>query len=237
MKNASVVPMNVLSGILGSSLGKKYLMAVTGVILFGFVIGHMLGNLQIFLGPDSINSYAHFLKSKPGLLWTARLGLLLMVIIHVWAAVKLSLENKAARPVGYADTRLVAASYASRTMMWSGVIIFAFVVYHLMHFTVGITNPEYLRLDETLKDGTQRHDVYRMMILGFSNLWVSGIYVLSMALLCLHLSHGVSSLFQSLGLKNKYYGRHIDRFAKAAALIIFLGNCSIPVAILFKFVN
>jgi succinate dehydrogenase / fumarate reductase cytochrome b subunit len=230
--------MNLLSGILGSSLGKKYLMAITGVILFGFVIGHMLGNLQILLGPqlgrDSINSYAHFLQSKPGLLWMARLGLLLMVIIHVWAAIKLSLENKAARPIGYANTQVVAASYASRTMMWSGVIIFVFIVYHLMHFTAGITNPEYLRLEETLKDGAQRHDVYRMMILGFSNLWVSGFYVLSMALLCLHLSHGVSSLFQSLGLKNKYYGRHIDRFAKAAALIIFLGNCSIPVAILFK---
>ena len=109
--------MSVLSGILGSSLGKKYLMAITGVILFGFVIGHMLGNLQIFLGPDSINSYAHFLKAKPGLLWTARLGLLLMVILHVWAAIKLSLENKAARPIQYAATRLVAASYASRTML------------------------------------------------------------------------------------------------------------------------
>ncbi|MEO8429736.1 MAG: succinate dehydrogenase cytochrome b subunit [Verrucomicrobiota bacterium] len=229
--------MNLFLGILGSSLGKKYLMALTGVVLFGFVIGHMLGNLQIFLGRDSINSYAHFLKSEPILLWTARLGLLLMVIIHVWAAVKLSLENKAARPIGYADTRLVAASYASRTMVWSGVIIFAFVVYHLMHFTAGITNPEYLRLGETLPDGTQRHDVYRMIILGFSNLWVSGFYILSMALLCLHLSHGVSSLFQSLGLKNKYYGRHIDRFAKAAALAIFLGNCSIPVAILFRFIE
>ena len=228
--------MNLLSGILGSSLGKKYVMAITGVILFGFVIGHMLGNLQIFLGRDSINSYAHFLKSKPGLLWVARLGLLLMGILHVWAAVKLSLENKTARPIPYADTRLVAASYASRTMMWSGVIIFLFVVYHLMHFTAGITNPEYLGLEETLPDGTQRHDVYRMIILGFSNLWVAGFYIASMALLCLHLSHGVSSLFQSLGLKNKYYGRNIDRFAKASALIIFLGNCSIPVAILFKFV-
>ena len=229
--------MNLFSGILGSSLGKKYLMAITGLILFGFVIGHMLGNLQIFLGRDPINSYAHFLKSKPGLLWLARLGLLLAVTLHIWAAVKLALENKAARPVAYAEARLVAATYASRTMIWSGVIIFAFVVYHLMQFTAGITNPEYLELEETLPDGTQRHDVYRMIVLGFSNPWVSGFYIVSMTLLCLHLSHGVSSLFQSLGLKNKYYGRHIDRFAKAAALIVFLGNCSIPVAILFRFVG
>src|SRR5580765_56686 len=170
--------MNLLTHIFRSSIGKKFVMAASGLALFGFVIVHMLGNLQIFLGPEPLNAYGEFLKSKPGLLWTARLGLLLMVILHVWAAIKLSLENKAARPVGYADTRVVAASYASRTMMWSGVIIFVFVVYHLMHFTLGITNPDYLQMEETLKDGTQRPDVFRMMIVGFSNVWVSGFYIL-----------------------------------------------------------
>jgi succinate dehydrogenase / fumarate reductase, cytochrome b subunit len=232
--------MNHSSNRVFSSLFKKYVMAITGLGLFGFVIVHMLGNLQIFLGPAPLNAYAHFLKSKPGLLWSARLGLLAMVILHILAAIQLSRENRAARPVGIGKIDFVGSSYASRTMLMSGVIIFIFIVYHLLHFTVAVPavnllpqgpdfpNANFLKL----KDPLGQHDVYRMMVLGYSNLWVSGFYIAGMALLCLHLSHGVGSMFQSLGLKNKIYGAWIDRFAKASALVIFVGNSSIPLAVL-----
>jgi len=223
--------MNFAAGIFRTSLGKKYLMAVTGLVLFAFVIAHMLGNLQIFLGREAINSYAKFLTSKPKLLWTARLGLLLTVIVHIWVAIKLAMENRAARPVGYANTKWVSASYASRTMVWSGLIIFAFVVYHLLQFTFGAVNPVYLEL----KDPSGRHDVYGMMIQAFSQPAVAFFYILAMGLLCLHLSHGVSSLFQSLGLRTECYRKLIDRSAHASALVIFVGNCSIPVAVLLGY--
>src|SRR5438093_11418441 len=128
----------LLKRMCGSSLGKKYLMAVSGCVLFLFVVGHLLGNLQIFLGPDVINRYGHFLQSNPELIWPARLVLLAMVGLHVWSAVKLSAENKAARPVAYAQYEPVGSSYASRTMLMSGLIILAFVIYHLLHFTVQV---------------------------------------------------------------------------------------------------
>jgi succinate dehydrogenase / fumarate reductase cytochrome b subunit len=222
---------SVAAGIFRSSLGKKYVMALTGAALFGFVIVHMLGNLQLFLGRDAINGYAKFLKSKPGLLWSARLGLLLLVILHIWAAIKLALENRAARSHPYSQTRWVAASYASRTMVWSGFIILAFVIYHLMHFTFGTIDANYLEL----RDPLGRHDVYRMMIEGFSHPLVSLFYIVAMGLLCLHLSHGVSSLFQSIGWRDGCVRLLVDWFARISALIIFIGNCSIPVAILFGY--
>src|SRR6267142_2805998 len=128
--------MKVMTHIFGSSLGKKFIMAVSGVVMFLFVIAHLAGNLQIFLGQEAINRYGHFLQTNPELIWPARLFLLLMLALHIWAAIKLSLENKAARPVGYANWQPVGATYASRTMMMSGIIIFVFIVYHILHFTV-----------------------------------------------------------------------------------------------------
>src|SRR5580765_3170395 len=128
--------MKIITSLFRSSLGKKYLMAVTGFALFLFVVGHLVGNLQIFLGPAAINSYGHFLQSNPELIWPARLFLLLMLVLHIWSEVNLALENKAARPIGYGEYNPVASSYASRTMLMSGVIVFVFVVYHLLHFTV-----------------------------------------------------------------------------------------------------
>src|SRR5271169_1798851 len=130
--------MNLITRVFESSLGKKYVMAVTGFVLFLFVVGHLAGNLQVFLGPEAINRYGHFLQSNPELIWPARLFLLLMLGLHIWSAAKLSLENKAARPVGYAVYRPVASSYASRTMLMSGTIIFLFIIYHLPHFTVQV---------------------------------------------------------------------------------------------------
>ena len=228
--------MKILNHIFNSSLGKKYIMAVTGFVLFLFVIGHLVGNLQVFLGPEAINRYGHFLQSNPELIWPARLFLLLMVGLHIWSAVKLSRENKAARPIGYAEYRPIASSYASRTMLMSGVIIFFFVVYHLLHFTV---QTQYINLTGRnfvdFVDPEKRHDIFKMMVVGFNNGWVSGFYILGMGLLCLHLSHGASSMFQSVGWKNQTYGPLLDKLACWVAGIIFLGYASIPVAILLGY--
>ena len=225
--------MNVLTGLFGSSLGKKYIMAVTGLAMFGFVVAHMLGNLQVFLGPDAINDYGYFLQSKPELVWPARIGLLVMVLLHIWAAIKLSAENKAARPKGYGNFQVVAASYASRTMLVSGVVLLAFIVYHLLHFTaqvqgINLEGPNFT----TLEDAKHHHDIYNMMIIGFSQPLVSIFYIVSMCLLSLHLSHGISSMFQSLGLKNRKYGTLIDRFALVMAGILVVGYSAIPIAVL-----
>src|SRR5689334_3684810 len=130
--------MKVLTNIFKSSLGKKYVMAVSGCLLFLFVVAHLVGNLQIFLGPEVINRYGHFLQSNPELIWPARIVLLVMVALHIWSAIKLTAENKAARPQAYAHSEIVAATYASRTMFMSGLIILAFIIYHLLHFTVQV---------------------------------------------------------------------------------------------------
>ncbi len=229
--------MNIISNIFKSSVGKKYVMAVTGFVLFLFVLGHLAGNLQIFLGPEAINRYGHFLQSNPELIWPARLGLLVMVGLHIWAAAKVSLENKAARPEGYAEYEPLGSTYASRHMLMSGTIVFCFIIYHLLHYTV---QNQYLNFtgqnfEAFIDPATQWHDIYKMMVVGFGNVWVSGFYVLGMALLCLHLSHGASSMFQSIGWKNKAYTPVLDRLAQIVALLIFLGYTSIPVAILLGY--
>jgi len=219
--------MNLFSRAYHSSLGKKYIMAITGLLLFLFVIVHMAGNLQVYLGPEPMNAYAELLKSKPALLWTARGGLLVIAVLHIISALQLAAENRAARPQSYAEGKPLA-SLASRTILVSGLIIFAFVVYHLMHFTFGVTNPDFMDLHDALG----RHDVYRMVVEGFSNPYVSVFYIIAMGLLCLHLSHGVSSLFQSLGIRRKSTVASFNRFAQVAAIAIFIGNCSIPISIL-----
>lgn len=230
--------MNILQRFFQSSLGKKYIMALTGLGLFLFVVGHLLGNLQIFLGQDAINAYGHFLQTTPELIWPARLGLLAFVGFHIWAAVTLTARNRAARGlVNYSNAYTpTVASYASRTMMMSGLIIAAFVVYHILHFTVqaravNLTGNDFV----ALTDAKGRHDVYAMMIAGFRQPLVSGFYIVAMGLLCLHLSHGVGASFQSMGLKNKAWGAGIDRFGRVAAWAIFLGYISIPVAVLLGY--
>src|SRR5690349_11199385 len=152
--------MYLFSRIWNSSLGKKYIMALTGVGLFIFVVGHMLGNLQIFVGRESINRYGAFLQGLGELLWVARIGLLVLVLLHIWSAVKLSAENKAARPVGYGEYTPKGSSYASRTMLMSGLIIAAFIIYHLLHFTVQVQgiNGSGTNFVE-LHDDKGRHDV------------------------------------------------------------------------------
>jgi len=228
--------MHILTHIFKSSLGKKYIMAVSGFVMFLFVLGHLAGNLQIFLGPEAINRYGHFLQSNPELIWPARIFLVLMLVLHVWSATQLSLENKAARPVGYAEYQPVGSSYGSRTMLMSGSVIFVFIIYHPLHFTAQV---QYINL--TWKnfidfvDPEKRHDIFKMMVVGFNNGWVSAFYIFGMALLCLHLGHGVSSMFQSLGWKNDAYRPFLDTGARVLAGLIFVGYASIPVGILLGY--
>ncbi len=226
--------MKLLSALFTSSLGRKYLMALSGAALVLFTIGHLVGNLQIFGPPELINAYGAFLHGKPALLWGARAGLLLTVGVHIWSATTLSRDNTAARPVPYANWNPTVASYASRTMVMSGVIVACFVVYHLLHFTIQVAPINFTGHDFANFQAPDGHqDVYRMMITGFSNPLVSLFYIVAVGLLCLHLSHGVSAMFQSLGLKNRSCGPFLDRLAKTFAVLLFVGYASIPAAILF----
>jgi succinate dehydrogenase / fumarate reductase, cytochrome b subunit len=219
--------MNLLARAYRSSLGKKYVMAITGFLLFLFVIVHMLGNLQVYIGANAMNAYAELLKSKPALLWTARSGLFIVAVLHIWSALQVAAENRAATPHPYAEGKPIA-TYAARTILVSGLIVLAFIVYHLMHFTFGVTNPEFMEMHDPLS----RHDVYGMVVHAFQNPYVSVFYIISMGLLCLHLSHGVSSLFQSLGIRRRSTLAAFNRFAQISAIVIFIGNCSIPISIL-----
>ena len=224
--------MNLLTNTFGSSLGKKYVMALTGLALVLFVIMHLLGNLQVFLGPEALNRYGHFLQSNPELIWPARLGLLLLVSLHIGSAIQLSRENKAARPIAYAVHDPMRSSYASRTMLMSGLIVLAFIVYHLLHFTLQIPGINFTGQDfRVLQDAQARHDVYRMMVIGYQQPLVAVFYLVAIGLLCLHLSHGISSLFQSLGWKSKQYTPLLEGVAKGVAIVIFLGYSSIPAAV------
>jgi succinate dehydrogenase / fumarate reductase cytochrome b subunit len=213
---------------LGSSIGKKVVMAATGLVLYGFVIGHMLGNLQIYLGPEAINGYAeflqHFLHGQG--IWLARAGLLLAVGLHIWAAVTLTLENWSARPVGYRDWQAVESTYASRTMVWSGPLLGAFIVYHLFHLTLGSVHPEFVR-----------GDVYRNVVVGFQNPFVSAFYVLAMGALGLHMYHGFWSLLQTLGLSHPRWNRVRRPASLVLAGAVALANISIPLAVLSGLVH
>jgi succinate dehydrogenase / fumarate reductase, cytochrome b subunit len=225
--------MKLIDGIFRTTLGRKFLMALSGAALVLFVIGHLIGNLQIFGPPDLINDYGAFLHSKPLLVWGARLGLLAVVGLHIWSAVSLSTANRTARPVPYENWNPTAASYASRTMLMSGLIVAAFIIYHLLHYTVQTPAINFTGQDfTTFKDAAGRADIYRMVITGFRQPLVAVFYIVAVGLLCLHLSHGVSAAFQSLGLKNKTWGPLLDRFAKGFAVVIFLGYAAIPAGVL-----
>ncbi|HEY5909351.1 MAG TPA: succinate dehydrogenase cytochrome b subunit [Verrucomicrobiae bacterium] len=228
--------MNILKLIFNSSLGKKYIMAVTGFFLFAFVFGHMVGNLQIFGGPEMINRYGHFLQSNLELVWPVRLILLTFLGLHVWSAITLSLENNAARPVGYAVYRPLGSSFASRWMLVGGIIVFVFIVYHLLHYTAQVQYLNATGQDFTaFLDSEKRHDIFKMMVVGFGKVWVSAFYIVGIGFLCLHLSHGASSMFQSLGWKNETYRPLLDKLALVVAVLIFLGYSSIPIAILLGY--
>lgn len=210
------------------TIGAKALMAVTGVVLLLFVLGHMVGNLQVFAGQEQLNAYAAFLKGLGPGLWLMRLVLLACLLLHVWAAVLVVRRNRAARPVAYAVKVDQVTSYAARTMIWSGVLVLAFVIYHLLHFTIGAYDPagSFGRLD-----AAGRPDVYGMVIAGFRHVPTTVTYVIAQVLLCMHIHHGASSLVQSLGLRTRLTARCADRIGPALAIVILTGNLSMPLAI------
>lgn len=223
------------------SLVKKYLMAVSGLVLALFVLGHMIGNLQIFLGPDAINAYAyhlHNLPGKPYSLWAIRAVLLLCLVVHVWMAVLLVRENRQARPDTYRVKKSEVASYAARTMPVTGVLILGFIIFHILQYTTRVAPEDYnvtigtMVLDLGHGITTEAFDVYAMMIKGFSSVLISGFYIIIMALLCMHLSHGFASMFQSVGLRNESWRYKLVALAKVYGWVVFLGFISIPIAIL-----
>jgi len=223
---ATTNPLHRSIGFYQAAIGKKVVMAVTGVILFGYVIGHLIGNLQIYSPDrDQINNYAHFLHSHDIMLWAVRALLFASVVLHITASVQLWRLKQQARPEAYVKKDDVPASYAARTMMWSGPIIAAFVIFHVLHLTVGSVLPL-----NTLPDGGM--DVRTNVIMGFQNPAVAIFYIIAMALLCMHLYHGLWSMFQSLGVSHPRYTPIIKKFAAAFAWFVAIGNISIPVAVL-----
>lgn len=203
-----------------STIGKKAVMAVSGVVLVGFVVGHLLGNLQLFGPPELINAYSEKIHSMPPLLWGTRVVLLLAVVSHTWAAVSLMSRNADARPVEYKKKQNEASTYASRWMRWSGPIVLFYIAYHLMHLTLkkGIP-PEYAE------------NLYDQIVWSFQQPAIVATYIIANTLLALHLRHGVWSMLQTLGLNHPQWNPWRDRLAWAIAGFIFLGNVGIPAAV------
>lgn len=220
-----------LSRFYASSIGKKILVALTGLVLIGFVFGHMIGNLLIFAGKDAINEYGHLLQTAlhGGGVWIARIGLLTAVVIHIAATISLTKANREARQDKYGMQKAQVSSKSSHIMIWSGLTILAFIVYHLLHFTVRAGN-DYATYKTTLH-GETVHDVYRMVIAGFSWAPASIFYLIAMALLCSHLSHGFSSLFQTLGISTDKSEPLFKKAGYAFAGLIFAGNAAIVLSI------
>jgi len=225
---------NQRSAFYRSSIGKKFIVAITGLILIGFIVGHLLGNLQIFLGPEWVNSYAEHLRALGPFLWIIRVFLLVAVGLHIWLTISLAIDNRRARPVAYVKQDYVKATFASRSMVISGLVVLAFIVFHIAHFTVRVTDPRFGLLKA---DPLNRYDVYSMMVYGFQNVIVSFFYVLAMFLLTLHLTHGTSSFLQSLGLNDKKLTPRLARGGRIFAWLIFVGYTSIPLAVLFGLVK
>jgi len=220
--------MSWLARSLSSSLGSKATVAVTGLALLGFVLVHMLGNLQIFLGQEAINAYAAKLKSLSGPLWVARLGLLAIAFVHVVTAIRLAARSKAARPVAYVANGSVQKTVSARSMVITGLLILAFAVYHLAHFTWGVI----LTDTHQLMDASGRPDVFSMMVLGFQQPLIAGSYIAAMLLLALHIRHGTGSFFQTLGARPPRFAPIIEKTALGLAWIILIGNVSMPLAVL-----
>jgi len=204
-----------------STIGKKAVMALTGLVLFGFLIAHMLGNLQIFLGPAVMNHYAETLHGNPALLWTVRTVLLISVVLHIWSSVQLSLLKKDARPIAYVKYKPLQSSWASRTMMLSGPIIAAFVLFHLLHLTTGTIHPQFVPLH-----------AYENLVNGFLVVPFALVYIAVMVFIGFHLSHGAWSMFQSVGFSHPRYTPVIRRLAAVVAWVLIAGFISVPVAVL-----
>ncbi|MFL5273277.1 MAG: succinate dehydrogenase cytochrome b subunit [Anaeromyxobacteraceae bacterium] len=212
-----------------SNVGKKALMAASGIILFAYVVAHLLGNMQLYIGSETINKYAHFLHSNPGMLWFARIVLLAAVGVHAIAGIQLWMKKKEARPIDYHMRENIQASTASRTMIVTGLGIGLFVVYHVLDLTMGVARTSGQQFEDLNPAFNVTH--------GFAYAPAAIAYIIAMVMLGLHLWHGVYSMFGSLGLSHPRYTEVVKRFAAAAATIIALANISIPVAVLTGLVH
>ena len=222
-----------LTNFYRSAVGKKAVMAVTGLILFGWIFAHMVGNLKMYMGAEHLNEYAVFLRNmfSPAvppyvMLWLSRIVLLIAVIFHIHAAYALTMMNREARPIGYRERQFVKGTYAARTMRWGGVIILLFVIYHLLHLTTGDLHPNYIE-----------GDVYHNVVTGLAVWWTAAVYIIANIALGLHLYHGVWSMFASVGLTNRGFESFRRIFATAFAVIITAGNLSFPLAVLLGIVR
>jgi len=240
--------MNLVGSLFRSSIGRKILMALSGLILIGFVTGHLIGNLQVFQHPDYLNGYAQFLHQLGPILWLARIIIIVAVVVHIWAATVLSLENRRARgTAAYGVKTWIRASLASRWVRWTGYLVLAFILYHLAHFTFGVAQKEHFKdnlplytMNEdyrvagflVVKEGASVQDVHSMVILGFQNPVVAVFYIVAVGLLSFHLLHGVDSLFQSLGLRSTRWAGGLKKVALVFCLLYFIGNLLIPGAVL-----
>ena len=222
---------------LGSSLGKKILVALTGMVLVVFVLGHMIGNLLVYAGPDAINEYGHTLQTllHGAGIWIARIGLLVCVVVHIVLTIQVTRENRAARADRYAVHKTTRTTSAARIMIFSGLTLLAFIIYHLLHFTVRVGN-DYATYTTSLH-GETVHDVYRMVIAGFSWWPASLFYIIAMCLLWSHLSHGVQSMFQTVGVSNERTIPVFKIVAQVFAFVILIGNCSIPISVMLGWVK
>ena len=216
-----------------SSIGKKWIVALTGLVLVGFVTGHMIGNLQIFLGQEPLNKYAAFLQGLGELLWVIRGVLGACIAVHIVTTVLLTIQNAAATPQKYAVSNPQAATIAAKTMAISGSIVLCFLIFHLLHFTVLSIHPEW----KLWEDPEGRHDVYSLVIAGFREPLVTGFYLLGLFLLCMHLSHGIQSFIQTLGLRSRKIADALTTASPFLAGLIFLGYASIPVASILHLIN
>lgn len=223
--------MTWLTQFFRSTIGLKIVMAVSGLALFGFVLGHMAGNLQVFLGAEAINEYGAMLQGQKEILWGARIGLLGMIGAHIYSAVSLTMRSKAARPVAYKTRKWNADTYAVRTMRVGGLILFLFIIYHLLHLTAGTVHPDYVHCSAKVGGGLEC-DVYHNVVTGFQVWWVSAFYILAQVFLGMHLAHGVWSLCRTLGLNTPRYDTLVRTGARAFGTIVAVGNCSIPLAVL-----
>lgn len=214
-----------------SSIGRKILVAVTGLGMVGFLIGHMIGNLRAYEGADAVNEYAELLRFEPTLLWAFRLGLLAFVVIHVVLTIQLRRENRLARPSRYAVSATVEASAASKVMLYGGIAIFLYVVYHILHLTVRSVHPELV--GNTYTTGGHAHvDVYRNVVESFQSPIISGVYILAQVALFFHLQHGILSAARTLGVSHPRYVRWARNGGRALSAIIVLGFLAVPIGVL-----
>ncbi len=211
-----------LGALWRNAIGKKALMAATGIVLFAFVLGHMLGNLQAFSGAPKLDAYARLLRVSPGLLWSARLVVLAAALVHAIAGIQLWLARRRARPIAYRTYRPADSSAASRTMIWSGFLILGFAAYHLLDLTFGVANPDF-------REGA----VFHNLVVSLGRSAAAIFYVVAVAGLGVHLWHGLGSMFQSLGVSNRAFTPGIERFAATFATIVAVGFAAVPLAVLF----